>query len=56
MLTYNDNTDEISIHSIEEYIEKLKETNAKGQLGTFFKWTYASGRKGKDIQLKTKII
>lgn len=56
MLTYNDITDDISIHSIDDYILKLKETNTKGHFNTLFKWTFASGRKGKDIQLKTKIV
>ena len=47
---------EIYIHTLDEYINLLVSSNTKGNFGTPFQWTYASKRKGKDIQLKCKII
>lgn len=51
---YDNNTDKVEISTIEEYAEKL--SNCNGQFGTPFKWTYASGAKGKNIQLKCPIM
>lgn len=55
-ISYSDETNDISIHSIKEYYKLLLSQNIKGQFGTVFSWTFASGQKGKSIQLKTKII
>lgn len=46
----------IYIHTIDEYTNELLKTENIVHFGTPFGWTYASGRKGKDIQLKCKII
>lgn len=56
ILTYDGNTNNISIHSVYDYIEKLNNTNNKRNFGTLFQWTFASKRKGESIQLKMKII
>ena len=47
---------DIFIHTIDEYTEELLKPENIVHFGTPFGWTYASGRKGKDIQLKCKII
>ena len=44
------------IHNIDDYINILLKNNIKGNFGTPFQWTYASGCKGKNIQLKCKIL
>ena len=44
------------IHTLEEYISMLLKKENESHFGTPFQWTFASGRKGKDIQLKCKII
>lgn len=56
LLTYKNDSGEYSIHTIEEYYQILLNNNIKGQFGTVFSWTYASGQKGKSIQLKSKIL
>ena len=56
LLCHSSNTKEISIHTINEYIDILQQNNICGQFGTLFKWTFASGRKGKSIQLKGRVI
>ena len=56
LLAYDNNNNNISIHSIERYYELLKSKNIKGNFGTFFSWTYPSKRRGKSIQLKCKMI
>lgn len=57
LITRNKNTGEFSYHSIQDYIEILEAANSgtKG-FGTIFSWTYASKKRGKCIQLKTKIL
>lgn len=47
----------IEVHDIESYCYALERLN-KGTsgFGTVFQWTYASGQRGKSIQLKAKII
>jgi hypothetical protein len=56
LLTYNDESDDFSFYTIDEYYQKLLEQDVKGHFGTFFSWTYASKQRGKSIQLKCKII
>ena len=46
----------IKIHTIDEYIELMEKSGVRGTFGTFFDWTYSSGRKGKTIQLKMKLL
>lgn len=46
----------IYFHTIDEYTNELLKPENIVHFGTPFSWTYASGRKGKDIQLKCKII
>ncbi|MCH5283884.1 MAG: MspI family type II restriction endonuclease [Treponema sp.] len=46
----------IHIHTLEEYTEMLLRPENESHFGTPFQWTFASGRKGKDIQLKCKIL
>lgn len=47
---------DIYIHTLDGYIDELLLPENISHFGTPFSWTYASGRKGKDIQLKCKII
>ncbi|MCR5080968.1 MAG: MspI family type II restriction endonuclease [Treponema sp.] len=47
---------DIYIHTLDEYVKLLLQPNNQKHFGTPFQWTYASGRKGKDIQLKCTII
>lgn len=56
ILTYDNATNEFSINRIQDYYQKLLSAGVIGQFGTIFNWTYPSKRKGKDIQLKCKII
>ncbi len=56
IMLLDDQTGGVSIYSINEYIMHLLEKGAKGQLGTYFSWTYPSGGKGKRIQLKGKML
>ena len=44
------------LDNIDDYINILLKNNIKGNFGTPFQWTYASGCKGKNIQLKCKIL
>lgn len=57
IVTYNEKNNNISIHTVNEYIEKLK--NEKGFCGSFksgFGWTYSSKQRGKSVQLKMCIL
>lgn len=56
ILTYDNNLGSASIMRIEDYVEHLISSGISGHFGTPFSWTYPSKRKGKDIQLKCKII
>lgn len=56
ILTYDNNSGASSIQSTEKYVHHLLESGVTGNFGTPFSWTYPSKRKGKDIQLKCKII
>ena len=47
---------DIHIHTLEEYTALLLQPVNESHFGTPFQWTFASGRKGKDIQLKCKIL
>ncbi|MDY2840718.1 MAG: MspI family type II restriction endonuclease, partial [Treponema sp.] len=47
---------DIFIHTLEEYTQMLLKPENVSHFGTPFQWTFASGRKGKDIQLKCKIL
>ena len=51
----SDETD-IYIHTLEEYTKMLLRPENISHFGTPFQWTFASGRRGKDIQLKCKIL
>ena len=56
ILTYDNNDNSVSIHTIQEYVYLLDEANVQGHFGTFFNWTYPSKRRGLSIQLKCKIL
>jgi hypothetical protein len=56
ILTYDNMDNSSSIQRVENYYHHLIECGVTGQFGTPFSWTYPSKRKGKDIQLKCKII
>lgn len=56
ILTYDNNDNSASIHPIIEYCTQLIESESSGHFGTPFSWTYASRNRGKNIQLKCKII
>lgn len=47
---------DIFIHTLEEYTQMLLKPENVSHFGTPFQWTFASGIKGKDIQLKCKIL
>jgi hypothetical protein len=49
-------SEEYEIHKVEDYYHMLLDKGAEGHFGTVFTWTYASGAKGKSIQLKVKIL
>ena len=46
---------EISIYPINTYVKKAIATDCRKPFNTPFQWTYASGSKGKSIQLKGRI-
>lgn len=56
IITYDNNSGSSSIERIEKYVQYLVDTKVDGHFGTPFSWTYPSKRKGKDIQLKCKIL
>ncbi len=56
ILTYSSKTKTTSIHTVEEYYEKLLSANITGHFGTVFQWTYPSKQRGKNIQFKVKIL
>ena len=56
ILTYDNNIGSASIMRVEEYVDHLLACGILGHFGTPFSWTYPSKRKGKDIQLKCRII
>jgi hypothetical protein len=56
LLAYNNETKDFQIHTIEEYYDLLLKKNVKGHFGTVFAWTYASGARTKNIQLKCQIL
>lgn len=56
IITFNENQNSYSVHTVDGYIEECKRQDVKGQFGTLFKWTYPSKGKGKRIQLKGKIL
>lgn len=56
ILTYDNETGSSSIHGISDYYYNLISAGVTGNFGTIFSWTYASGCRGKSIQLKCKII
>ncbi len=55
IITYNDNTSNFKIESIQDYVESLVGKGMTGNFGTLFRWTYPSGGLGKRIQLKMKV-
>ena len=55
VVTYNESTSDVTVTSIEDYIEDLREKGYTGNFGTMFKWTYPSGGLGKKIQLKMRV-
>lgn len=46
----------IYIHAMDEYIDILLASDEKGHFGTPFNWTFASKSRGKNIQLKCRIL
>lgn len=54
IITYKNETCEFKVHNLEKYVDEI--LKVKGHFGTPFTWTYASGCKGKSIQLKSKIL
>jgi len=56
ILTYDNNTETTHIHTIEEYYQKLLDSNVSGHFGTVFQWTYPSKQRGKNIQFKVKTL
>ena len=56
LLVLDNESNELRMHSVYEYKDYLLKKGVHGMLGTPFQWTYASGQKGKSIQLKCAII
>lgn len=56
ILTYDNQTNSSRIHKTVDYYKCLLNAGVKGHFGTLFKWTFASGQRGKSIQLKVQII
>ncbi len=54
ILIYDEN--EVFIYTLDEYTSFLLRPENVSHFGTPFSWTFASGRKGKDIQLKCKTL
>lgn len=55
IVTYSDDDHSLSIHTADEYCKMLLKMEPH-QFGTPFSWTYASGERGKSIQLKMPVI
>ncbi len=55
IVTFNPQKGKMAVHTIDDYIDLAMKLRP-GFVGTPFKWTYASGRRGIDIQLKTPVI
>ena len=57
LVTKAKGTTNVEVHNIDSYCYAQEKLN-KGTsgFGTVFQWTYASGQRGKSIQLKAKII
>ena len=55
-LILQDDNGNTTIHTIQEYIDLMKNRGVTGQFGTPFNWTFSSGKKGEKIQLKMKVI
>lgn len=47
---------DIYLHTLDEYVDALLKPENVLNFGTPFRWTFASGRKGIDIQLQCKIL
>ena len=55
IISYNEVTSQISVSTIDDYVEKMTQGGYPGNFGTCFRWTYPSGGLGKRIQLKMKV-
>lgn len=55
VVTFRADTNKFSIHSTNEYV-RLMIASSKGFFGTPFQWTFASGQRGKSIQLKMPML
>lgn len=55
MVTFNPLENKMAVHSVDDYID-IALAMKKGFVGTPFQWTFASKRRGDDIQLKMPVI
>ena len=55
VVSYRVGTHDFSVHSTDEYV-RLMMASSKGFFGTPFQWTFASGQRGKSIQLKMPML
>lgn len=55
VVSYRADAHDFSVHSTDEYV-RLMMTSPKGFFGTPFQWTFASGQRGKSIQLKMPML
>lgn len=55
VVSYRADAHVFSIHSTDEYV-RLMMASSKGFFGTPFQWTFASGQRGKSIQLKMPML
>ena len=55
VVTFQVTNQTFSVHSVDKYVELLLK-NSNQAFGTPFYWTYASGARGKSIQLKMPML
>lgn len=55
VITFRVDTNTLSVHSTSEYVSMML-ASCNGFFGTPFQWTFASGQKGRSIQLKMPML
>ncbi len=55
VITFRVDTNTLTVHATEEYV-RLMMANSNGFFGTPFQWTFASGQRGRSIQLKMPML
>lgn len=55
VVAFRVDTNSLSVHSTDEYVRMML-SNSSGFFGTPFQWTFASGQRGRSIQLKMPML